>query len=99
MRLQRGRVAGVTGAAHGIGRGVSELLAQRGCAPALVDCDAEGLQGFEAELRGSGTAVSAHVVNILSDCGLTGMPGKSGYCATKFAIPGFSEVLRRAPAR
>lgn len=36
----------------------------------------------------------AHVVNILSDFALIGFPTKTAYCATKFAVRGFSEALR-----
>ena len=36
----------------------------------------------------------AHIVNISSDFGLIGFPGKTLYCTTKFAIRGFSEALR-----
>jgi short-subunit dehydrogenase len=36
----------------------------------------------------------AHIVNVASDFALFGLPTKSGYCATKFAIRGFSESLR-----
>ena len=39
--------------------------------------------------RGAG-----HIVNIASDFGLFGLPTKTAYCATKFAIRGFSEALR-----
>jgi short-subunit dehydrogenase len=36
----------------------------------------------------------AHIVNISSLFGLIGSPGHSAYCASKFALRGFSEVLR-----
>jgi len=36
----------------------------------------------------------AHIVNIASDFGLFGLPTKTGYCSTKFAMRGFSEALR-----
>jgi short-subunit dehydrogenase len=36
----------------------------------------------------------AQIVNILSDFALIGFPTKSAYCATKFAVRGFSEALR-----
>jgi short-subunit dehydrogenase len=39
-------------------------------------------------------APAAHVVNVLSDFALFGFPTKSHYCATKFAVRGFSEALR-----
>lgn len=39
-------------------------------------------------------ADEAHIVNVASDFGLIGFPTKSAYCATKFAVRGFSEALR-----
>ncbi|MEQ3549405.1 SDR family NAD(P)-dependent oxidoreductase [Pseudonocardia nematodicida] len=36
----------------------------------------------------------AHVVNVSSLFGLIAPPGQSAYCASKFALRGFSEVLR-----
>jgi NAD(P)-dependent dehydrogenase (short-subunit alcohol dehydrogenase family) len=35
----------------------------------------------------------AHIVNLSSLLGIVGMPGQSAYCATKFAVRGFSEAL------
>lgn len=37
----------------------------------------------------------AHIVNIGSVFGAIGYPGHAAYCATKFALRGFSEALRR----
>ena len=37
----------------------------------------------------------AHIVNIGSVLGAIGYPGQSVYCATKFALRGFAEALRR----
>lgn len=36
----------------------------------------------------------AHLVNVASDFALIGCPTKSAYCATKFAVRGFTEALR-----
>lgn len=36
---------------------------------------------------------SGHIVNIASTAGLEGYPQTSGYCATKFAVKGFSDAL------
>jgi NAD(P)-dependent dehydrogenase (short-subunit alcohol dehydrogenase family) len=36
----------------------------------------------------------AHVVNVLSDFALIGFPTKTAYCASKFAVRGFSESLQ-----
>ncbi len=38
---------------------------------------------------------SGHILNIASTAGLEGMPMVSGYCATKWAVKGFSESLWR----
>ena len=38
-------------------------------------------------------ADQAHIVNLSSSAGLTGMKGQSSYAATKFAVRGLSECL------
>ena len=35
-----------------------------------------------------------HVVNISSICGVSGMPLRSTYCASKFALRGLTHTLR-----
>ncbi|MBX3627261.1 MAG: SDR family NAD(P)-dependent oxidoreductase [Rhizobacter sp.] len=37
---------------------------------------------------------SAHLVNVSSVFGFVGIPGQSAYCASKFAVRGFTEALR-----
>lgn len=64
MKVLSGRVAVVTGSASGVGRATAELLAQRGCALALVDIDAEGLAVVARELEERGTRVSLHVADV-----------------------------------
>ena len=49
-------------------------------------------RAFLPLLRGSD---EAHIVNISSLFGLIAPPGQSAYCASKFAVRGFSESLRR----
>ncbi|MBM3459029.1 MAG: SDR family NAD(P)-dependent oxidoreductase [Armatimonadetes bacterium] len=39
-------------------------------------------------------APAAHIVNVLSDFALLGFPTRTAYCATKFALRGFTEGLR-----
>lgn len=169
MRELRGRTAVVTGAASGIGRALAAILAQRGCALALADVDAAGLEETATRARVIGIRVSchvvdvadwdrmvafaddvqrefggadllvnnagvsvtgtleeqsiedlrwivgvnfwgvvhgckaflpllrqrpeAHIVNVSSLFGIIGLPTQSSYCATKFAVSGFSEAL------
>jgi all-trans-retinol dehydrogenase (NAD+) len=38
---------------------------------------------------------TGHIVNVASAAGLVGVPGMADYCAAKFGVVGFSEVLRR----
>jgi len=54
MRELRGKVAVVTGAASGIGRALCELLAEKGCALALVDMNASGLEETARDIRKRG---------------------------------------------
>lgn len=46
---------------------------------------------FLPQLRQAG---AGHIVNVGSCFGWVGFPGMSGYCASKFAVRGFSESLR-----
>lgn len=52
-----------------------------------VHCVQAMLPGFLDRKRGS-------IVNVGSVGGITGYAGMSGYCATKFALAGFTEALR-----
>jgi short-subunit dehydrogenase len=49
-----------------------------------------GCKFFLPQLR---LADEAHIVNISSMFGFVGVPGQSSYCASKFAVRGFSEAL------
>ncbi len=63
MRELADRVAVITGAAGGIGRSLSELLARKGCDLALVDIDEAGLK-TTAALLGAARSVSLHVADV-----------------------------------
>ncbi|MFF7245859.1 SDR family NAD(P)-dependent oxidoreductase [Embleya sp. NPDC008237] len=55
---------------------------------------AHGTKSFLPHLRRADPAHGAHVVNVSSSFGLFGMPLRSAYSATKYAVRGFSESLR-----
>jgi NAD(P)-dependent dehydrogenase (short-subunit alcohol dehydrogenase family) len=56
MKRLDGRVAIVTGAAHGIGRAISECFAEEGAQVTLVDVDAEAGESTAAAIRERGGA-------------------------------------------
>lgn len=167
MKL-RGRVAVITGAGGGIGRGIALACARRGCNLALADVNEAGLAETAAMTTGvkvttvrldvtdraataalpqqvladhrrldllvnnAGVAIggtfeqvaeedfdwlmeinfhavvrltraflphlkqsdAARIVNVSSLFGLIAPPGQAAYCASKFAVRGFSESLR-----
>ncbi|MXY35712.1 MAG: SDR family NAD(P)-dependent oxidoreductase, partial [Dehalococcoidia bacterium] len=59
-----GKAIIVTGAASGMGRGVAELLAERGARVAIVDPAAEGLAETERALQDAGREVIAEPISV-----------------------------------
>jgi short-subunit dehydrogenase len=59
---------------------------------ALIDLTQRVLLGMLERRRG-------HIVNVGSIAGYVGAPGETVYCATKFAVQGFTDGLRREVAR
>ncbi|HSC65468.1 MAG TPA: SDR family NAD(P)-dependent oxidoreductase [Caldimonas sp.] len=70
----RDRVAVVTGAAGGIGRGIALALARRGCHLALVDIDSAGLVATALEVEALGVRTSRHVVDVADRAAVAALP-------------------------
>jgi short-subunit dehydrogenase len=66
MRTVAGKVAVVTGAGSGIGRCTALELSSRGCAVALVDVDANGLDTTRKAVEDLGAKASVHVADVSS---------------------------------
>jgi short-subunit dehydrogenase len=61
----------------------------------LMDINFWGVvRGTRAFLKHLQSRPQAHIVNISSIFGIIAPPGQSAYCASKFAVRGFSEALR-----
>jgi NAD(P)-dependent dehydrogenase (short-subunit alcohol dehydrogenase family) len=64
---QKARRALVTGAAAGLGRALTVALAERGCAVALLDIDAEGLAETRRLIEGKGASVLLKTSDLTRD--------------------------------
>ncbi len=76
MKRLKGRVAVVTGAGSGIGRATAELLAQRGCAIALVEIDPVRLDETARALRAKGAHVSQHRADVSDAVRMEALPAE-----------------------
>jgi short-subunit dehydrogenase len=70
----RGRVALVTGAGSGIGRGIAVALARRGVHLALLDIDGPGLATTAQEAEAHGVRTSRHVMDVTDRAAVAGLP-------------------------
>ena len=70
MKNLSGKVAVITGAASGLGRGLAAVLAAEGCRLALVDVHAERLAEVAAEHPGCST----HVVDVSDRAAMAALP-------------------------
>ncbi len=68
------RVAVISGAAGGIGRGIALSLARRGCHLALADIDETGLAQTQAQAAPSGVRVSCHPLDVASREAVAALP-------------------------
>ena len=76
VRKLDGRVAVVTGAGSGIGRATALLLAQKGCALALVDLDETSLAETATLVRAHGRRVSLHEADVADRARMEHLPGE-----------------------
>ena len=63
-RITMNRVALITGAASGIGRGLALALGRQGWRIAAVDCNAAGLQSLHDELASGPTGIATAVADV-----------------------------------
>lgn len=64
MKDFKGRVAAITGAASGIGRGLALNLAKAGCDLSLSDVDAQGLAQTVEQARAAGVKVTQTILDV-----------------------------------
>lgn len=76
MFVFKDRVAVITGAAGGIGRGIALALAARGCHLALADIDEAALGRTAAELAARGIKVSQYRLDVTDAAAIAGFPAR-----------------------
>ena len=64
MKDLHGKVAVITGAASGMGRGLAVKLSQAGCVVALSDVNEDGLEETAAWVKKQGGSVSTHTLDV-----------------------------------
>ncbi|XID90392.1 SDR family oxidoreductase [Paenibacillaceae bacterium WGS1546] len=65
----------------------------------MVDVNVKGvIYGSQVAFRAMARRRSGHILNIASTAGTRGIPTESVYCATKFAVRGFTEALQEEAA-
>jgi NAD(P)-dependent dehydrogenase (short-subunit alcohol dehydrogenase family) len=67
MNRVTGKIALVTGAASGIGRGTALMLASEGATLVITDIDEAGLAETAAQIRGNGGTAITHVHDVTSE--------------------------------
>ena len=70
----KGRVAIVTGAGSGIGRGISLALARRGCHLALADIDGAGMAETALQAAALGVRTSRHAIDVADRAAVAALP-------------------------
>ncbi len=73
MKLEKGQVAVVTGAASGIGFALAEALCARGLSVVLADVEATALETAQTSLNARGFVVHAHTCDVADAAAVDGL--------------------------